>query len=277
MKNMKLPFRLPAVALALAIVSLAGSASATRLPPGEEARGDVLTYVEHGDCAGAVKRLNEGLGRSFPEVFLLAGSMYDQGICVKPDWQRAVHFYVRAHDGGQREAAYRLAAGFAAPEHGADAAAALWWAGQAQGGLVGSNCTVPADASNDPDRFVAELKTWPARQLSICNYSVGVLATLGGEVNYPRRALANAIAGEFTVVMTPALDRVEVQQGDITAVSLRGLQDGNFASDRVSKSVTGSFSDTLRGVAERAMKRYPKPEGLDPQWQLKMKYSFGLN
>ena len=82
------------------------------------------------DCRQAVERLKSGLKNEYPEVFLLAGSMYENGICVQRDWDRAVTFYVQAHDAGEKDGAARIAAGYADPANGADVAAALWWAMQ---------------------------------------------------------------------------------------------------------------------------------------------------
>lgn len=70
------------------------------------------------NCQQAVDRLKSGLKNEYPEVFLLAGSMYENGICVRRDWDRAVTFYVQAHDAGEKDGAARIAAGYADPANG---------------------------------------------------------------------------------------------------------------------------------------------------------------
>jgi hypothetical protein len=263
-------------ALAVVLASWSGSASAGRLPPGEEALSEIGTYLKHGDCSGAIKRLNEGLSQSLPEVFLVAGSMYDEGICVKPDWKKAVHFYGRAYEAGQRTAASRLAAGFASPEHGPDIGAALWWANRPGDFVAPGGCQLPEALLGDPDGFVAELQRWPAKRLAACNYAVGLAATVTGEMHYPGRALAYGVEGSYVAVFTPAAGRVEAQQLETYAPQEGGGVDGNFAKDRESKKVTGSFDAMLQSVAARALKRYPKPDGIDPGWQFKIGFKFSF-
>jgi hypothetical protein len=50
------------------------------------------------------RALNAGLALKRPESLLLAGTMYALGICVRRDWNRAMGFYVQAHDVGRSKA-----------------------------------------------------------------------------------------------------------------------------------------------------------------------------
>ncbi len=110
------------------LITLAIPAAARRMSPGDEVARKVRLYVEARDCSSAVARLTEGVAKKYPEVNMLAGAMFEHGVCVKADWDRAVGFYSNAFDGGHKAAMYSLMSGFAAPEHGPDMAAALWWA-----------------------------------------------------------------------------------------------------------------------------------------------------
>lgn len=78
---------------------------------------------------------------------------------------------MQAHQGGLPEAAERLAAGYADPANGPDAAAALWWNLQGRSGVRTEACAISAEASKDPDRFVAELQGRAPAKLATCNTS----------------------------------------------------------------------------------------------------------
>ncbi len=263
--------------LALALSTLAGPAAADRLDPGPEAVDNVLTRIKNGDCAGAAKDLNEGLVANYAEVNLLAGSMFEKGVCLKQDWKKATHFYVKAYDGGQKAAVYRLAAGFAAPEHGPDMAAALWWASRERAMFgLSSSCTVSAGAMNDPDRFVAELNTWPKSRLATCNYIVGVMATLGGEIRYPDKAASLSLGGDFTLRFVPAVPRVDIKTAQTTEYARLGVLDGTALSDRESRRATGTFAEEIGQVAERALKRYPQPAGIPADLVNEMHFTFEM-
>lgn len=262
--------------LALTAAALAGPAAAARLDPGPEAVDNVLTRIRGGDCARAASELNEGLAGNYPEVDLLAGSMFENGVCLKPDWNKAVHFYVKAYQGGQRAALYRLASGFAAPEHGPDIGAALWWASREKGMLGLASCAVSEGAMNDPDRFVAELNSWPQARLAACNYITGVMSTLGGEIRYPEKALSFSLGGDVTLRFLPAVPRIDIKTARTTEYARYGLLDGSALSDRQTRRVTGSFEDELGQVARRALKRYPQPAGIDPDSVARMHFTFDL-
>jgi TPR repeat protein len=202
--------------LALALALLAGGAQART--DGERAARDIGERLRASDCKGAVTALNAGLKQGHAEVALLAGSMYENGVCVSSDWQRAVSFYSQAYEDGQAEAASRLAAGFAAPENGPDIAAALWWAnrGRAQAAQTQANvgCAVSPEAAGDPELFVAELRTWPQARLLLCNYIAGVMSTLAAEVQYPSRAIRAAMGSDVYLRFQPAVPRIDMIHGE---------------------------------------------------------------
>jgi hypothetical protein len=251
-------------AVTLTLVSLAIPAAATRRSPGAEASDRVVLRISAGDCAGAAARLNEGLAHNHPEVNLLAGSMFENGVCLKADWARAVGFYSKAFEGGQKAAMYRLMSGFAAPEHGPDAAAALWWSHRPKGEFKIEGCTVSAGALGDPDRFVEELRTWTPIRLATCNYVVGVMATVSGEVRYPEKAQAHSVEGDIIMQFEPAIPRIGFNNVQTRDAPLQGLVNGNAQPDRGFRSVTGSFGEALGQMGARALKRYPQPASIPP-------------
>lgn len=254
--------------------SLAQAQASSRLAL--EAVHDVRIRIDARDCGAAVERLKAGMKSGYPEVALLAGSMYEHGICVKPDWDNAVTFYVQAHQGGLKEAAERLAAGYADPARGPDAAAALWWSLRDRGGARTQACAVSEAAQQDPDRFVAELKAWDPAKLAICNYIVGVISTVSAEVKYPRLAQAWSMHGEVTLRFLPALPRIELKTGETGAYQLYGWIDGDAVRDREAAPVKRGFETALREVANRALRRYPQPAGIPDNAEVAVRYVFDL-
>jgi hypothetical protein len=248
---------------------------------GRDTVADIRHRIELQHCDGAVADLKEGLKKGFVEVALLAGSMYDNGVCVKRDWNRAILFYVQAWQGGMKEAADRLAAGYAAPENGADVAAALWWSLRGSDGGARakgmSACRVSPAAAEDMDRFVAELQGWPQARLAMCNYMVGVMATLSAEVGYPTLAAEYNVGGDVSLRFLPAVPQIDLRGGEVHEYAMYGLVNGDKARERASRSA-GSFEKALREVADRALRRYPHPRGIPPDtlittdWHFEVRY-----
>ena len=260
--------------LLLILPSAAQAAATSRMGP--EAVHEVRSRIEARDCGGAVQRLKAGLKAGHPEVSLLAGSMYEHGICVKAGWDNAVTFYTQAYEKGFPEAAERLAAGYADPAQGPDIAAALWWSVRDRGGARHEPCAVSAAAQGDPDSFVAELKTWDPNKLVICNYIVGVLSTISAEVKYPTRARSWGMEGEVVLRFLPAVPRIELKTGAGGAFRLFGWLDGDTLLDQDAGIATGSFEKALREVARRALRRYPQPPGIPLRAEASVKYVFQL-
>jgi TPR repeat protein len=105
------------------------------LTEGEKAVQAVSAAMGRSDCVAAASALNAGLAKSHPEVWLLAGAMFEDGLCLKANWDRALNFYQRADGAGLPSAAARLAAGYATAAGGRDLAASLWWAARAKTAL----------------------------------------------------------------------------------------------------------------------------------------------
>lgn len=258
----------------LALVAI--PAVAKRASPGTEAASEVRVYIEARDCAGAGARLNEALAKNYPEVNLLAGAMFENGICLKADWNRAVRFYSKAFDGGEKAAMYRLMSGFAAPEHGPDMAAALWWANRPGDEFNVNGCKVSDANRGDPDRFVAELNTWPQSRLAMCNYITGVLATMSGEIRYPEKAQMFNLGGNVKLRFVPAVPRVDIKTAETKEYATLGWVDGTAVDGKKSRSVKGTFEDAMRKVADRALQRYPQPAGIPADSDAEIEFIFQL-
>ncbi len=215
--------------------------------------------IDNGDCKGAVAALNRGLAAHYPEMQLLAGSLYENGVCLKPSWDRAINFYTQAYKNGQEEAGYRLAAGFAAPER-SDVASALWWASRVK--LNYGGCVPTGDAANDPDKFLADVKTWSDERIGICAYEVGVMATIAAEVLYPVQASQWSTDGKVLITFKPAVPRVDLTLNGTETHALYGVFNGDRLWEQDDRAAGKAFIKSVRTVADRALKRYPKPDGI---------------
>lgn len=225
--------------------------------------------------ARAVERLKEGLRKEYGEVELMAGTMYEHGVCVKRDWPRAVPFYVRAVEHGVREAADRLAAGYADPLNGPDMAAALWWATRGRR-FPPASLGISEGAAADPDRFVAELRSWAPERLVRYTYVVGVLSTVISELRYPELAQRYGLGGEVLVRFFPAVPRIEVRSGERHEYQLLGVYNVNVLRDRRARPVNNAFETLVEEIAARALKRYPQPPGLLPEEVVEARFIFFL-
>lgn len=261
--------------LLLALVAATPTAAAGTYP-GSLAVDAVRGSIAARDCQTAVKRLKSGLENAYSEMFLLAGSMYENGICVKRDWSRAVTFYVQAHDAGEQDGAARIAAGYADPANGPDVAAALWWAWKRPGFPAGS-CSVSKQGMADPDRFVAELAAWPKQQLAFCNYVAGVLSTISAEVKYPELAADHGIGGDVTLRFLPGVPRIDLQRGESREYELVGWVSADTLRDRKNRKMGDGFVTALSSVANRALARYPHPAGVPVDALIEVKFSFAIN
>ncbi len=269
---MRAPITASLLLLLLAAVPTASAGSYSGAMAVDGVRGSIAAR----DCATAVKRLKSGLENDYPEMFLLAGSMYENGICVKRDWSRAVTFYVQAHDAGETDGAARLAAGYADPANGPDVAAALWWARKTPG-FQQSACAVPKEAAADPDRFVAELASWPRQQLGFCNYVAGVLSTIAAEVKYPELAADHGVGGDVTLRFLAGVPRIELQRGESREYQLLGWVSADTLRDRKTRRMGDGFETALSSVANRALARYPHPAGIPADALVQVQFSFGIN
>jgi hypothetical protein len=263
----------------LALLSLPALAGESTY--GRARLSEILDRIAIKDCAGAVGDLNAALKNDFPEVQLLAGTMYEHGVCVKRDWEQAIPYYIQAWQGGVKDGANRLAAGYAAPEN-ADVAAALWWASRERdregrmGGvaqLVG--CMVSPAAANDMDRFVADLQTWPQSRLQACNYMTGVMATVAAELRYPTVAGMYNVGGDVDVRFLPAVPRIDLKLGATRTVQMSGWIDGDATREREAIAKSG-FRQALNQVVERALRRYPHPDGIPAGALVELTYRFDV-
>ncbi len=237
----------------------------------EKAIQGVAAAVARKDCPGAVAALNAGLAKGHGEVMLLAGTMFEEGLCVRQSWDRAVSLYQRALESGQPTAAARLSAGYAAPVGGSDKAAALWWATKAKIALP-PECGTLAAFVDDPDRFVAGLKAWPAPRIDACVYAAALMSSLYAEADAPGLGAAFGLTGAVRVTLLPEQRRFEITPE---------LADDVPATGRVAEAADADVATRRRALvahlqfaADRALARYSAPSGVPAAWRMQAQYVY---
>lgn len=234
----------------------------------------VIAALDKKDCAAAASELNAGLAAPTSGLLLLAGAMFEEGLCLKPSWERAARLYERAADAGSGTARARLAAGHAAPSGGPDRAAALWWAQQTRIELP-AGCRVADADRKDPDRFVARLREWPAPQLDACVYVAGVLAAVAADVDGARGAEVKGLSSAVTLVFVPATPRIDVNMPELRLESVYNDPTQQGAYDLQVKIAQRNLVKQVEAAADRALKRYPKPPSIDAGWRVGLGFDGG--
>jgi TPR repeat protein len=70
----------------------------------------IVISVRRGDCAAAVKLINPDVKSNDAETAFLAGRLLDERVCVHQDPVAAAHYFARAAELGNRDAALDFAA-----------------------------------------------------------------------------------------------------------------------------------------------------------------------
>jgi hypothetical protein len=268
----------------LPITAVLLSVAASTAPAATDVTRAVVKAVEARDCAGAVKALNAAMATDSAEAWLLGGSMYEQGLCLKPNVERAARLYTRAVEAGRAEARSRLAGLYALPAAGPDKGAALWWALQAELPLP-LPCQPPVEARGDADRFAAELGAWTAVRLEACVYVAGVLANLDAEfVLGADKQAPDSVSIDFQ----PAAGRVDVALGYIgqegqqsrsvymttgNGTSITHARDPSPEQMRELQLQAGrrALAEQVDKVATDALRCYPRPAGIDAGWRIRLR------
>jgi hypothetical protein len=236
--------------------------------------------LSDGMCPSAVSAIKSGLAAKKPYIMLLAGLMYEEGFCVKSDWDKAAGLYMRAQEAGQRFAIERLAAGYARP--GRDNGMAIWWAARSAN-QVGypSRCIPAADPVNNPDGFNDELERMAPATFQSCVYLIGVVNELFSLVRYPPMALHKGVSGTFKMEFVPAngtitwtVDKLDYEENSPGAF-YRNLAKEELDNPR---TVRNNLIDYLKGKSKFALARYPRPAvDFAPDYIFQSTYSFTID
>jgi TPR repeat protein len=243
------------------------------LTPAQKAVDAVQQAIAKRDCPGAVAALNAGLAKSYPEIFTLAGALYEEGVCVRPNWDRAVGLYERAIAAKHPGVTARLAAGYASKAGGKDLAAALWWATRARTPLP-APCAEVAPLAADADKFIAALQAWPAGRFEACAYAAAVMASVQADLEEPDLASGFGMAGTAVLRFTPAEGRIDIQDDAIDAPPAAGVVVAGSAQDSERRAARKAFQAEIRASADRALKRFEKPAAVPADWRVEARHVF---
>ena len=248
----------------------------------------VVKAIEAKDCPAAVKELNVALATASPEAWLLGGAMFEQGLCLKQNVDRASRLYLRAAEAGRTDARSRLVSLYALPAAGPDKAATLWWA-QQSGLAMPAACGVAGPARDNADQFAQALAAWPQTQLDACVYVAGVVAAMDAEFALRADDPAKDTAKDSVLVdFQPAAGKVVVsfgrlgQQGNDRRAQFlggSGLNLQGYAHDlspdqmRAMQTEAGkqTLVDMIDSVAQGALARFPRPAAVDAGWRVRLR------
>lgn len=231
----------------------------------------IILQLQYKDCPGAVAALNKGLATKHKDVLLMAGSMYEQGICLKPSWTSAENYYLQAWQAGNQDAIDRLIAGYARDQR--DPAAALYWQASLSNPLPAA-CRLPKSLADDPDKFVAELKSWKPERLNACVYVVGVLAQVRAEIEFPGDAARRGLAGDLRGTFHPASGKIEWVVTDTTEIAVTRSVVFEESTPRAARDM---LLKVAQKISDRALESFKKPDGIDPEWKTQLGVSFQLH
>jgi hypothetical protein len=247
-----------ACAWLLALAFVPGAQAQSRME--STSAEDIGWAIERGQCGRAVAHLNEGIVNEWVTHYLIGGTMFDEGLCVKPSWERAEQLYLLAYKAGRHDGVLRLIAGLA--REGRDLGSALWWT-QQQKLSMPADCQLPAEVHGDPERYVAALNAWPAGRLAACAYAVGVMANVLGDMHYSRGMRLSEVTGPVDVVFVPAQSKFEFDLQKVNA-------------DRSLRRGKERLMRRLVEAEQFALKRYIKPVDIDPTWQVTGRFVFAI-
>lgn len=250
-----------------------------------EATKAVVKAIESRDCVTAVRELNLALAGSSPEALLFGGAMFEQGLCLKPNLERAARLYQRAAESGAGGARARLVSLYASPAAGPDKGAALWWSLQAKLPLPKA-CVLADNLRSNADGFAQALSAWPTALLDACVYVAGTLAVLDSEfVVTPASDSGNGVAVNFW----PAAGRLDTGLDHVTqtlrdssarvteAHSMSGvMQSGSAPSpDQLRAQQVQEdlqiLAKQVENVGRDALARFPQPQGIDANWRIALR------
>jgi hypothetical protein len=264
--------------VSLATVSPSLSAAAS------EATKGVIKAIEARDCVEAVRQLNLALSGGSPEALLLGGAMFEQGLCLKQNTERASRLYVRAVDAGAGGARSRLAALYASPVGGLDKGVAIWWGLQANLPLP-KPCVVSSDLRGNAELFAQTISNWPAGVLDACVHVTGVLATLDAEfVVKPQVQARDSLSVDFH----PADGRLEVSANPtslalidnsprvVTTNNVVGVNNAQQSATTdqmralLAQEERAQLAKRVESISRDAITRFPRPAGMDSSWRIQL-------
>lgn len=262
----------------LGVLLTSANAAPKYVAPDFKATRGITALIESGQCKSAVEALKPSVKSKHPDVLLLAGTMYEEGLCVQRNWEKAASFYLLANEAGNGAAIPRLIAGYAIA--GRDNGLALWWAAKAWGTRsFPGQCLPASDPDANPDGFNNELERMPPALFQGCVYLAGVVGEMYAQMQFPPLALHNGVTGSVTMEFRPGAGTITWRQGELNVNPNQGARVRNMAQADLDnpRTIKTSLLDYMKGRGEFALSRYRKPErGLDPEFVFPTTFHFEI-
>lgn len=247
--------------------------------PDLRATEQIRRLVQAGNCKGAIEDIKSGVKSKQADVLLLAGTFYEEGVCVTPNWEKAANLYMLADEAGNKSAITRLIAGYA--RSGRDNGLALWWiARSSMRQNFPAECIPRSNPNTDADGFNKELEKMPATVFQGCVYTVGVVSELHAQGLYPKIAAYYGMTGKVTMEFSPAAGTINWSQDSLgfDDGQPRGVRDLAKVELENPRIVKNSLLEYLKGKGEFALSRYQRPDtGIDPAFVFKTQFIFRMS
>ena len=251
------------------LAAATASAASQYVKSDDGATARIRSLIGAGRCQEAVDALKVGVKAKQRDVLLLAGTMYDEGLCVASDWNKAARLYALADEAGNGSGIPRLIAGYA--KAGRDNGMALWWLAKSNArGHFPQQCIPRSDPDADPDGFNGELERMPPSLFQGCVYLVGVGTEVSTQAQYPPAALHHALWGTY-VMKFSANDATIVWRQDGVTQDTSQRRGGPDLEDR------DYLLTYLKAKGAFALSQYKRPDGpLDPRLVVERSFVFDL-
>jgi hypothetical protein len=261
--------------LALAGLALLSAQVLAQPAPGLVRSLDLRIYehVREGRCQEAVQLLNQELKSPDAAALLFSGAMYEHGVCVRRNWDRAIGLYVKAAELHSRAARMRLAAGYRDAANGIDIASTLWWAHAGKVPLP-AECEVSGyGPSTTPETFVQTLQRWDAARVNACAYVAAVVAGSLSDPYYPDVDGQARAEGVIELRYEPGEGRFQARL--LAPENRRLVEERRW---RVGDPIVGerSLLGFARDSALKSVARYRDVPPVDPKWTVVFEWHFTL-
>jgi hypothetical protein len=121
-----------------------------------------------------------------------------------------------------------------------------------------------------PARAQDSSKAWVAT-----HYVAGIVGTVVGDTEFAGKASQFGLEGTLRLVFKPASQAFEIVTEHLAFVPSSGWTSGELMRDRETRDVKQSFEKDIRETIERALRRYLKPDAIDPSWVVELRFVYG--
>ncbi len=227
----------------------------------------IRTSVAEGDCPGAVNRLKEGVKKLLPDVLVTAGAMFENGVCLKADWDKAVNLYQMAEKEGSKHAKARLASSFAAP--GKENALAFFWAAKSLREHPQSEAHIKCIPQNNPDTDLEginrALEQMSPSAWASCLYVIGVYFDVLAETRYPIEASKYRLSALVRMEFIPATGTIHWTQSEVRVRGFK-MEVRDATHEKYDATEYAELTSMLRYgklKSDAALARFPRPTDIN--------------